>query len=153
MVSGLLIIGLLAALEGAGAFIGALCVATALISVNRRRLYYFGTVLYAAFACAAGFVSHAGLMGLVLFCVGLSVAGFSSMQSTLVYTIAPPEMRSRLFGLLVICIGAGLVGVINIGLMGEWLGGAGAVRLVAAEGLIVLAIVGFGWRQLWQRTT
>ena len=78
-------------------------------------------------------------------------AGFSTMQSTLIYTIAPPEMRGRLFGVLVICIGTGLIGFANMGLMGELYGGSMAMRIVAAEGLIPLLLIGLGWRQLRQK--
>jgi len=90
-------------------------------------------------------------MGLVIFLVGLSASGFSTMQSTLVYSVAPPHMRGRLFGVLVICIGSGLVGFANIGLMGEWFGGSAAMRIVAAEGVVPLLLIGLGWRQLWAR--
>jgi len=141
-------VGALAALEGAGAFLGALSIAVARISFHQRRLYYFGTLFYVGLACLAGFMTDAPSMALVLALIGFSLAGFSAMQSTLVYAIAPPEMRSRLFGLLVICIGTGLLGVVNMGLMGEWLGGAGAVRLVAAEGIVAIALIGLGWREL-----
>ncbi len=78
-------------------------------------------------------------------------AGFTTMQSTLIYSVAPPEMRGRLFGVLVICIGTGLIGFANVGLMGEWFGGSGAIRIVAAEGIIPLILIGIGWRELWQR--
>ena len=82
--------------------------------------------------------------------VALMAAGFSTMQSTLIYSVAPPEMRGRLFGVLVICIGTGLIGFANIGLMGELFGGSGAIRIVAAEGIIPLILIGIGWRQLWR---
>jgi fructose-specific phosphotransferase system IIC component len=52
--------------------------------------------------------------------------------------------------LLVICIGSGLIGYFNIGLMGEWFGGSAAIRIVAAEGLVPLLLVGVGWRRLWR---
>ena len=60
-------------------------------------------------------------------------------------------MRGRLFGLLVLCIGTGLIGFLNIGLMGEWFGGMTAIRIVAVEGLIPLVLIGIGWRELRQR--
>ena len=143
-------IGVLAGLEGGGAFVGALLIALGLRSTNFRRLYYFGMLFYLFFAFLAGWMVSAVPMAVVLFFVGLMMAGFSTMQSTLIYSVAPPEMRGRLFGVLVICIGTGLIGFANIGLMGEWFGGSAAIRIVAAEGLIPLIIIGVGWRQLWQ---
>jgi hypothetical protein len=73
------------------------------------------------------------------------------MQSTLTYSVAPPNMRSRLFGLIVLCIGTGLFGVFNIGFVAEWFDGATSVRIVAVQGLIVLVAIGIGWHRLWNR--
>jgi len=144
-------IGVLAALEGAGAFLGSLIIAMGIIRLSFRRLYYFGMLGYLLFAFTAGWMVSTFPMGIALFLVGLMAAGFSTMQSTLIYTIAPPEMRGRLFGVLVICIGTGLIGFANMGLMGELYGGSMAMRIVAAEGLIPLLLIGLGWRQLRQK--
>ena len=38
-----------------------------------------------------------------------------------------------------------------MGLMGELYGGSMAMRIVAAEGLIPLLLIGLGWRQLRQK--
>jgi len=143
-------IGVLAGLEGGGAFVGALLIAMGTRMRNFRRLYYFGMLGYLVFASLAGWMVSAAPMAVVLFFVGVMAAGFSTMQSTLIYSVAPPEMRGRLFGVLVICIGTGLIGFANIGLMGEWFGGSAAMRIVAAEGFIPLILIGVGWRQLWR---
>ncbi len=145
------IIGGLTALEGGGAFLGSVIIASRMRIPSYRRLYYFGLLGYLFAAFTAGWMVDVVPMALALVVVGLCASGFSTMQSTLIYTVAPPEMRGRLFGVLVICIGSGLIGFTNIGLMGEWFGGSTAMRIVAAEGLIPLLIIGFGWRQLWAR--
>ncbi len=144
-------IGGLAALEGGGAFLGALAIAAGVRNANFRGLYYFGTLAYLLLVFLAGWMIEAVSMAAVLFCIGLAGACFTTMQSTLIYSVAPPQMRGRLFGLIVICIGTGLIGFANIGLMGEWFGGSAAIRIVAAEGLIPLLLVGIGWRQLRRR--
>ena len=144
-------VGGLAALEGGGACLGALAIAMGLRGANFRGLYYFGTLAYLLFIFLAGWMTEALSMAAVLFCIGLAGACFTTMQSTLIYSVAPPEMRGRMFGLLVLCIGTGLLGFANVGLMGEWFGGSAAIRIVAAEGLIPLLLVGIGWRQLWGR--
>jgi MFS family permease len=138
-------------MEGMGAFFGALTVAVANPSTGLRRYYFFGTLLFLVFAFVAGWITLAPLMALTILCVGLSAAGFSSMQSTLIYSVAPPAMRSRLFGLVVICIGTGLLGTANIGLMAEWFGASAAVKIVAVEGIVAMVAVGVGWRELWNR--
>jgi MFS family permease len=147
------LIGGLTALEGGGAFLGALIIAARVRIASYRRLYYFGMLGYLIAAFTAGWMVEVVPMALVFIVVGLCAAGFSTMQSTLIYTVAPPEMRGRLFGVLVICIGSGLIGFTNIGLMGEWFGGSTAMRIVAAEGLIPLLLIGYGWRELWSRDT
>ena len=81
---------------------------------------------------------------------GLAAAGFSTMQTTLIYGIAPPEMRGRMLGILSLTIGAGVIGFTNIGLMGELFGGANAVRIVAAEGLVAALVLGLRWPRLWR---
>ncbi len=146
-------IGGLAALEGGGAFLGALVIAVGARNVSFRRLYYFGTMAWLVLVFIAGWMADAFSMAAVLFCVGLAGACFSTMQNTLIYSVAPPRMRGRLFGVLVICIGTGLIGFSNIGLMGEWFGGSAAIRIVAVEGIIPLLILGIGWRQLWSRAS
>lgn len=146
-------IGIITAMEGGGAFLGALLVVFSTRAFNLRRLYYFGTMGYLVFAFVVGWMTDVLPMAVALLCVGLAGAGFSTMQSTLIYSIAPPEMRGRLFGLVSLCIGTGIIGFANVGLMGEWFGGSMAVRIVAAEGLIPLILIGIGWRHLWREQT
>jgi len=143
-------IGAITAMEGGGAFLGALMVVLSTRAFNLRRLYYFGTMGYLVCAFVVGWMAEALPMAIALLCVGLAGAGFSTMQSTLIYSIAPPEMRGRLFGLVSLCIGTGIIGFANVGLMGEWFGGSMAVRIIAAEGLIPLVLIAIGWRQLWR---
>ncbi|MBM3559506.1 MAG: MFS transporter [Alphaproteobacteria bacterium] len=141
-------IGLLAALEAGGAFVGTLLIATRLQHWNFRGLYYFGTMMYLCFIFLTGWMTATVPMAVVLFGVGIGMAGFSAMQSTLIYGVAPPQLRGRLFGLVTLCIGSGVVGAANIGLMAEWFGAATAVRIIAVEGLVALALLGVGWREL-----
>ena len=144
-------VGVLAALEGMGAFVGALTIAIVNPPIGLRRIYFFGVLFYMVFAFIAGWMTIAVPMAAVVLLVGLSAAGFSSMQATLTYSVAPPHMRSRIFGLIVIGIGAGLVGVANIGFLAEEFGAPLAVRIVAIEGVIAMLAIGFGWRELWNR--
>ena len=144
-------IGGLAALEGGGAFAGALLIAAiGTRPGSYRRLYFFGTASYVALAFVAGWMTETAPMAVVIFCAGLGAAGFSTMQTTLIYGMAPPEMRGRLLGILSLTIGAGVIGFTNIGLMGELFGGANAVRIVAAEGLLALVLLGLRWPRLWR---
>jgi MFS family permease len=144
-------VGALGALEGMGAFVGSLTIAIVNPPIGLRRLYFFGVVAYVIFAFVAGLMTLVIPMAIAILCVGLSAGSFSSMQSTLTYSVAPPNMRSRLFGLIVIAIGTGVLGVANLGYMAEKFGAPFAVKIVSVEGLIALIVIGFGWRQLWNR--
>jgi MFS family permease len=144
-------VGVLAALEGGGALIGALIITIANPPLGARRIYFFGVFFYVVFAFVAGFMMLAIPMALVILCVGLSAGAFTATQAALVYNVAPPHMRSRIFGLLAICIGVGIVGVVNVGVMAEWLGAPVAVRVMAIEGILAMMAIGIGWRVMWER--
>jgi MFS family permease len=144
-------VGVLAGLEGMGAFLGGIAIAMYNPQIGLRRFYFFGVALYLLCAFSAGFITFVAPMTLAVLGVGIGTSGFSSMQSTLTYSVAPPHMRSRLFGLIVICIGTGLFGVANMGLMAEWFGAPLAVRIVAVEGAFALLAIGLGWRELWNK--
>ena len=92
-----------------------------------------------------------GFWTLVLGLIGAGFAGacFSTMQSTLTYLASPPEMRGRLLGLITICIGSGLIGFANIGIMAELFGASTALTVVAIEGAIPLVLIGLVWRELF----
>ena len=144
-------IGGLAALEGGGAFTGALLIAAIGVRPGAyRRFYFFGTASYSALAFVASWMTETASMAIVIFFVGLGAAGFSTMQTVLIYGMAPPEMRGRMLGILSLTIGAGVIGFTNIGLMGELFGGANAVRIVAAEGLVAALLLGLSWPRLWR---
>ena len=70
------------------------------------------------------------------------------MQATLVYLSPPPEMRSRMLGVLSVCIGIGPIGFINIGLMADWLGAPAAVVITGIEGLAAMALTFPLWRRI-----
>ena len=52
-------------------------------------------------------------------------------------------------GLLAVAIGAGqLGGMLHVGLLADWLGAAAAVQLMAAEGLLALAVTVLLWPEM-----
>ena len=87
----------------------------------------------------------------LLFLGGLGVSGFAAMQSTIVFTSAPPEMRGRLMGVVAICIGSGPIGVLQVGLLANWFGGAMSVSIIAVEGLLALLVAAVVWPHLHRR--
>ena len=80
---------------------------------------------------------------------GLCVGGFSVLQSSILILAARPEVRSRVMGVLAVAIGAGqLGGMLHVGLLADWLGAAAAVQLMAAEGLVALALTALLWPEM-----
>jgi MFS family permease len=139
-------IGLLASMDGIGAFCGALAIALFARPANYLRLYVGGVACYLAMIITFALMPMPALAGAALLATGLSSAGFSIMQATLVYRAAPPEMRSRIYGVLTVCIGMGPLGFLHLGLLSSWIGAPTAVIVSAGEGLVVLALTQRWWR-------
>ena len=89
-----------------------------------------------------------GLACVLLVAGGLGTAAFANMQTALILTEAPAHARSRVLGLVTMCIGTGPLGVLWIGALSERLGPAPAILLMAGTGLAGLTLV---WRRLARR--
>ncbi len=141
-------IGAVSALEGTCAFLTALVIAGFLKPRLYRRCYYYSTWVWLLVVVLIGtFPSISVLVG-GLIGAGIAGAGFATMQSTLIFLVAPVEMRGRLLGVITICIGSGLIGFANIGYMAEVFGPTKALWIVGLEGVVPMIIIGAGWRQL-----
>ena len=80
------------------------------------------------------------LTAAALLVLGVAQAGFSVMQSTLIYTAAPENQRAEAMGLLTVCIGASPLGFFGVGAIAERLGAPGATLVCAACGLLGIAL-------------
>jgi MFS family permease len=139
-------IGVLASMDGVGAFLGAVAIALWARPSVYGRLYIGGVVVYQALVIVVALLPFPILAGAVLLASGFASAGFSIMQATLVYLSAPAHLRSCLYGVLSVCIGIGLLGFIHLGLLAQWIGAAPAIVAVGIEGLLALLLT----RPLWQ---
>ena len=130
------LIGILSSMEGAGSFLGLLVLTVYASSRYYMRLYVSGIfiLLFAIIIFSA--LPWYGVCLVVLFVGGVGESGFAAMQATITFVATPTRMRSRIMGLLVVCIGFGPLGILHTGAMAEWLGGDVAIRVVAIEGLI-----------------
>ena len=141
-------VGLLASMDGIGAFAGALFMARWSRAENFRLSYVGGCMIYMAaisgFALAPTFASAS----LALFLTGFFGTGYTVMQATLTYRAAPPAMKSRMLGVLSVCIGLGPIGFLLLGILADLLGAPTATALCAATGVLVLAITGRIWRAI-----
>lgn len=142
------LVGVLSACEGAGATLGSLLIA----GFGRERwyrVYYWGGLL----ACFLSILAFAAadtpvLAGIALFCMGVGLAGFSAMQTTLVYLAVAPHARSRVMGLVSFCVGTAPLGFLNIGWLAEAIGAPAGLAVMAGIGLVALGFVLWRWREV-----
>jgi MFS family permease len=133
------LVGVLAAAEPLGAITSGMAMAAGWLRMDRPRMMISGSFLF-LFALAATALAPWYALAFVLLLVGgLGTAAFSSMQSTLVLTNAPAAARSRILGIITVCIGTGPLGVLAIGALSDWLGASRAILIMAVAGLVALA--------------
>jgi hypothetical protein len=91
-------------------------------------------------------VTTPAIAGMALLLTGIGGAGFSTMQATLVYLAAPPEMRSRILGVLSVCIGTGPIGFVCLLWLADRIGAQHATAATGVVGLCALAATWRFWR-------
>jgi len=135
-------------MDGVGAFCGAVVIALLAKPAIFARLYIGGVLIYLLMLPVFALAPDALLAGTVLLITGLANAGFSIMQATLVYLAAPPEMRSRIYGVLSVCIGVGMIGFIHLGLLAGMIGASWATAAIGVEGIVAMLLTRRFWRAL-----
>jgi len=140
-------VGFLTSFDGIGAFVGALALAMWLTPGWHARGYVGGVAVYLLGVIGFAFAPDPILAGAALLLTGLAGAAFSTLQATIVYLAAPTEMRSRMLGVLSVCIGTGPIGFLWLGWLADRIGAAHAMAITAVLGLVALAAT----RPLWRR--
>ena len=141
-------VGVLSSLEGFGAFAGALLVAWVARPTNYFLIYLWGTITYIFLVFYLSILSYVVggpyhsliAASITLTLIGVGGACFAAMQSTLTYLGASPEYRSRVLGVLTLCIGSGPIGFFNVGWMANIWGAPTALFVMSLEGLFVLLL-------------
>jgi MFS family permease len=141
-------VGILASLDGIGAFVGALVLAVWLTPRWYARAYVGGVVVYMIMLIVFAVVTMPAVAGAALLLTGIGGAGFSTMQATLVYLAAPAEMRSRILGVLSVCIGTGPIGFVWLGWLADRIGAHNATAATGVVGLVALAATWRLWRAI-----
>ncbi len=141
-------IGLLSSMTGVGAFFGAVAIALLVRQPLFSRVYLGGVFVYLVLVPVFALVPYPLLSGTALLVTGLANACFSIMQATLVYLAAPAEMRSRVYGVLSVCIGIGMLGFIQIGLLAGLIGASWAAAATGVAGLLAMGLTWRWWRPL-----
>lgn len=131
------LVGLLAAGEPLGALLGGALIAGGLLRLDRRLAFAGGAALFMVALIFMALSPSYWLAFALLVIGGFGTAGFGNMQSTLMLTEAPPDMRSRLMGVVTVCIGTGPLGQLAAGALSDGLGARGAVLAMAVAGLVL----------------
>jgi MFS family permease len=136
------LVGLLAAGEPIGALLGGGLIATGVMRMDRRLMFAGGSSMFMVMLLVAALSPSYWLALAVLIIGGFGTAGFGNMQTTLMLTEAPIEVRSRLMGIVTVCIGTGPLGIIAAGALASELGPRDAIVVMASLGLAsTLALV------------
>jgi predicted MFS family arabinose efflux permease len=141
-------IGFLASTDGVGALSGAIALALFAKPENYRRLYVGGVALYLMTLTGFALAPDVPSAALALVATGLGSSAFSVMQASLVYRSVPAELRSRMLGVLSVCIGVGPIGFIHLGWLADLFGAQTATAVIGIEGLLALLLS----RPLWRYT-
>ena len=141
-------VGLLVSMEGSGGFVGSLLLMLTARVGDYRRPYTAGLLL--CFICSMGYAFSAVALptAVLLVIVGIGSASFAAMQTTLLILNSKQEYHSRLFGLLSLSIGTGLIGFAQIGLQAYLFGARMAIFVSAVLGLLSLLAICWRWPEI-----
>lgn len=142
------LIGVVMSAEGFGALLGALYLTAAAREDRYQRYYFFGNLACLVMILALALSSGPWSAGLAVLVAGYGTGFFATMQATLIFTLAPPEMRSRLMGVLTVCIGTAPLGFAHVGLLADWLGPEPALIIIAVEGLVASLAAWLYWPEI-----
>ncbi|MDB5368990.1 MAG: hypothetical protein JWP20_548 [Roseomonas sp.] len=135
------LVGLLAAAEPLGGLLGGLLLTSRAPKSNLRALMIAGSAFFLVALAAMPLMPSYALACGLLVGGGLGLALFSNMQTTLVLTSVPANLRSRQMGLVTVCIGLGPLGQMLIGVLAEMFDPPRAVIITALAGLAALCLV------------
>jgi len=140
-----ILVGALAAAEPLGAIAVGIPLSTGRLRLSGRGALLRGSLLFLVGLAVMALSPWYWLAFVMLLIGGLGTAAFSNLQTTLILTEAPPATRSRVMGIVTMCIGTGPVGVMMIGILSGQVGPPVAILIMAGVGLCGLSLV---WREL-----
>ena len=133
-------VGLLVSLEGVGALVGALLIGMGATPWRHGPMFLCAVLSFLTLQLLLAWSPQVWVAGLALLSLGVAQAGFGVMQSTLVYTAAPPQHRAEAMGLMTMCIGVSPLGFLAVGALAERIGAPAATLGFALCGLLGVAL-------------
>ena len=147
--------GVLAAAEPAGALLGGFLLLRVMPRGSRLGWMMRGVAILAVGLLAAAALGAAGAR-LPTICMALAAGGFGSavytnMQTSLVMAETPDAMRSRIMGLLTVCIGSWPLGMLLAGALANGLPPLGALAALACCALLLVSLAALLIRSMQHR--
>jgi MFS family permease len=140
------LVGVLAASESFGAFLGGLFLASGEPRWSGRILMVGGSLLFLVCVMLMPVMPVFPLACAMLAIGGFGSSAFANMQTALIVLHAPAPIRSRLMGLLTVCIGMGPLGILLFGFAANALGPMLAIDLIEFVGFVSVLVIGWRWR-------
>ena len=140
-----ILVGALAAAEPLGAIAAGIALSAGWLRLHGSRALLRGSLLFLVGLMAMALSPWFSLAFVLLLIGGLGTAVFSNMQTTVILTEVQFTTRSRVMGIVTMCIGTGPLGVLTIGVLSEQLGPATAILIMAGLGVGGLSLV---WAKL-----
>lgn len=134
-------IGLLMSMEGLGASLGALLLAFVVRPHMYTQVFSFGAIMFFVMILLLSVTQSMPIAMATLFIAGLGLAGFGTMQSTILLRASARELRSRVMGVLAVCIGTGPLGVLIVGWLAQRFGASLALSMTSSFGLLCLVLL------------
>ena len=135
------LMGLLQAISGLGSLIGAIVIAS-LPNITLHGRFLIGGVMAAFTALFAFSQSTDYFLSLpILLMMGLGIAGFGSMQTSLTMLVAQDQRRGKALGVVCLAIGSGPFGALLVGSLSDLYGPSFAIGVIAATGLTLVGLI------------
>ena len=115
---------MLSSMDGVGAMLGAIALVLLAQPARYPAIFVGGVILFQAMQIAFALAADPKLAGLLLMVADFSHTCFVVMQATMIYREVTPQMRTRMLGLLSVCIGVGPIGFVQVGFLGRRLASA-----------------------------
>jgi len=134
-------LGFLSTGTGLGSFLGLITINVLRQRVNVGTLFAVGTGWLCVALAVFAFSQVYSLSWAMLFCAGMGMACFSTLQSTIVLLSTSDEMRSRVMGIVVLAIGGDPLGQLQIGTLAEQFGVQMTLAGQASMALLAVALI------------
>lgn len=135
-------LGLLMAVSGSGAVVGALLVATAGRAEGAGRLLLWMTVIYGATIVGVAFSRTLWITLPLLFCAGVLGSAYMSGNNVIVQHRVGDDVRGRVMGAYMLTWGLMPLGALPMGLLGDHVGITTAVAAGAIVSSALAAVLG-----------